>query len=807
MSTDDPRWASGPLRFVGRPSKNVAEYELTRPSPVTLSTTAPNQVVVIHVTVHQAVTLAGDVASGTKVRLVLASQTKLVVSAGSVSLSELAVVSEHHVRQLTISSLDLSRLKLSCSADVTLSTPVHRAARPLEVTVKARAGPVSINPLNRAQVSLASVDSKTEGELIVGVPLVEKSSVSTAGALSVKGPVGRGSSLEAAGVTVAQQMPAGTVTCTGGNATLRNGVQGEESDRTTVTASTVNVVGAATRLRVREATTVTVGGDLVASDVTAARHVTVQGSVTASTIDVSRADGQATAVLVGGTYDESQQEAAFRPTEDNRLTDAIEGWAGRAGTAVTQSTIEVRGGGATVVPGLAGTSVDTDGSLLVAGGLELDDTVAAADVRCHDLDGDLERLQVPGRVHVAGVATVHGRLTAREVVVDGHLSVPDGSTCRIDAGVFRANSARTGDLTVTAGDSCVLAPSEVAADVSATGPVTVDPDDTVRFDRPTRDAVLHRSDGVPDIHVAHEATVEIRLAKDQSPACVRVRGHTTVRLPGPDSDISFVADTDSLGATVSDGARTVAEVEIASRATLTLVSAVAPVDGSSDEKPDLTVAYTSAADRDAVPLTPTADDGPEDPDGPVGPGSAGGEITLGCTHPFDNVELRCETPLRPPAGAVLNLRGPVRLTLHGAVSVLDSKPMTGPDAPHGGMPRLSVPDRDTRVTEARGPLVIAGTFLGRIHGPPRHRRLPWQKADDVSSDSLRVVGIDLDDGHESGGALIDIDPTELGYADLQALRAVQVVDATRGHCAGSRGPAPATRVRPAVPSSANGPNG
>lgn len=763
----DPGWAAGDVRFTGMRSANVAVYELRQQnSTVTLATAAPNQAVVVrptHANFHRLNLRPGSpLPAGT--RLVVEVPTgmrQFAVGANSVGITELDIKGDaDHLTELGVAHTHLKRLKVPPVEKLMLTTNARPGPDPLALTVRSGPDRAMTVQSQYPAVPVGSVESKHQGPLTIAVPLAEASDVKTVGDLHLSHhQVGVGNTLEAANVTAAHPLGSVTIVCPDGTATIRQGIQGSAQARATVNAGTATIDGNAAHADIA-ASKVTVANTAAACSITATTFAHVRERAdNGTTIVVTGPSGDTPAVVVGGTYAPPADHDPFGDATQEQATPALVGWGESQNGTAADCRIEVQGSGLVALADLTEqTEVLTEADLLVAGDGHVARPITATRMRVANLTASVYALSVESLL-VTDDAAISGRLAiAGRLEVRGALTVPDDESAELAADVIHVHGPRTGALALTCTSDMSLAASHDAPGYDISGGVSIHDDGSLTVNHGTVEepATLKVSGTCPALTVPEGREVVAHLPDEATLTTAQVEGVLRLMTSTP---AEIHAD---LGRDLCDVRAKLGQATSAS-ASVTPGGVVA---ASSADHPDRWVALTVLDVEEAPEMT-------EHTQGPLEVGAAGAHVSVHADAPH-RVRLSASTEFPTPAGAHVDLIGPVTAELDGQFDVVTGLPMGQAKNPVEITPGLVLADRDDRISEARGRFSIVGAFRGRVHGPSA------RSAQHDLMREFRVVAMHLGGEKDSpaAGALIDVDLTALPFSDLQSIARIQVVDAT-----------------------------
>lgn len=625
-------------------------------------------------------------------------------------------------------------------------------------------GDTTVAQSGRHPPVVASLNSQAAGTTTLTTGLSKGARLTAAGTLTVNVDVPGDVRLEADKVVVSKAMNAADVTVEArSRVDLKEAGAAPDGETFVLRAPMVVAAKTLTRCDVT-ADRVTVQGDLSRSKVEATTGpVQVHGNITGSTVRVIAPEA-AVAVQVGRWKGDPKQD--LDPDADE-LPNEIAGYNGNAnvGKIDAGSTVTV-GGRADVHAGEVDTAaVITEGDLIVAGTLTFhpDTRVGglAAAMRCALTVGSTAEQHAATDLVCLGDATVTGTARVdRMVRIRGSLSAADSeqfgtlvaATIRVEGGLDlctvqvskRLNvDGPTTPRTVATGGTVELAHTDRGKTLEVAGQPGVPIRQVKQETQPThRLAVLHGTDAQITVHgdigtlnvPAETAATVVLEQRDspqrQGPKCGRI-GQATV-------GGSLTLKNANPGLTVTPAETTTVTVPSEQKADDTTVAMAAEATLEVENENTAVRVETRQAGRE----TDDAD---------------GAHLTLHGTRGRAEIEVHSTTDREPPSGAGLTLKGHVHARLNGAFTraTID-----------GDGVAVSLETVDTRVTAASGRVVLRAPVEGRIHGPPT--------SEGGSLAITELVG--LEDQVE--GRLIDVDVTGLGFAELEQLDRLAVVEPT-----------------------------
>ena len=611
---------------------------------------------------------------------------------------------------------------------------------------------------------LSSLSSQAAGTTTVTTGLSQGARLTAAGTLTVNADVPAGLRLEADKIVVSKAVNAPDVALEAGSRIdLKEAVAAPDGETLVLGAPTIVAAKALTRGDIR-ADQVTVQGHLSHSNVKVTTGpVVVHGNITSSTVHVTSPEAEV-AVQVGRWNGDPKQDLDLDADE---LPNEITGFNGNAnvGKIDAGSTIRVDGNADVHAGEIDATVVDTDGDLIVARTLTFhpDTRIGglAAATRCavtaggtaeHKAATDLLCLAdatFTGTARVDRTARVCGSLSSAESEQPGTLVA---ATIRVDGGLDLCTVQASGRLNVD---------GPATPRIIATG-------GTVELAHTDKGKTLEEAGqpGVPIRQVKQEMQPTYRLAvRSGTDAQVTVHGDigaldipaetaVTVVLEQLDNPQRQGPKRGRIGHATVGGSLTLRNANPG--VTITPADTTTVIVPGEQDSATTTVAMVAGAvlevgnEKTAVRVeTRQAGRGTDDADG--------AQLTLHGTRGRAEIEVHSSTDREPPSGAALTLRGDIHARLDGAFkrASIDGDGVT-----------LSLATIDTRITEATGRVALHAPVEGRIHGP--------QTTDGQSLAITSLAGID----GQADGRLIDVDITELGFAALEQLEHLAVVEPT-----------------------------
>lgn len=625
-------------------------------------------------------------------------------------------------------------------------------------------GDATVAQSGRHPPVVASLNSQAAGTTTLTTDLSEGARLTAAGTLTVNMDVPADVRLVADKVVLGKAMTAPGVTV---DALSRIDIKeaGVAPDGDTLVLRAPLVAAAKSLMRCDvTAGRVTVQGNLSNSTVEATTGpVQVHGNIADSSVRVTAPEA-AVAVQVGRWNGDPKQDLDLAADE---LPVEIVGYNGKAnvGKIDAGSTITVDGRADVHAGKIDATAVNTEGDLIVARTLTFhpDTRVGglAAATRCVLTVGSTADQQAATDLLCLGDATVTGtaRIT-RTARIRGSLSSSDSeqpgtlvaTTIRVDGGL----------------DLCTVQASRRLNVDGPTTPRTMATGGTVELAHTdkgkTRDQAVQAGGRISQVKqtmqpthrvaVRHGTTAQITVYGDiqtldipaDTAATVVLEQLDTPQRQGPKRGrIDLATVTGSLTLKNANPGLTITPADI----TTVIVS-------GEQKSDDMTVAMVAGAvlevenENTAVRVeTRQAGRGTDDADG--------ARLTLHGTRGRAEIEVHSTTDREPPSGVALTLKGDIHARLEGAFTraTID-----------GDGVAISLETVDTRVTASSGRAALRAPIEGRIHGPPMSQGR--------SLAITELVGLE----DQSEGRVIDVDITELGFAGLEQLDNLAVVEPT-----------------------------